>query len=47
VDELEEAKDVRTTLRMAHEGLKLVRKVKIDMFEGQFNRFVMLDDETP
>jgi hypothetical protein len=32
---------------MAHEGLKPVRKVKIDMLEGQFNRFVMLDDETP
>jgi hypothetical protein len=26
---------------------KPVRKVKIDMLEGQLNRFVMLDDETP
>jgi hypothetical protein len=47
VDGLEEAKDMWTTLRMAHEGLKPVRKVKIDMLEGQLNRFVMFDDETP
>jgi hypothetical protein len=32
---------------MAHEGSKPMRKVKIDMLEGQLNRFVMLDDETP
>jgi hypothetical protein len=47
VDGLEEAKDVWTTLRMAHEGSKPVRKVEIDMLEGQLNRFVMLDDEIP
>jgi hypothetical protein len=47
VDGLEEAKDVWTTLRMAHEGLKPVRKAKIDMLEGQLNRFVMFNDETP
>jgi hypothetical protein len=47
VDGLEEAKDVWTTLRMAHEGTKPVRKAKIDMLEGQLNRFVMFDDETP
>jgi hypothetical protein len=47
VDGLEEAKDMWTTLRMAHEGSKPVRKVKIDMLEGQLNRFVMFDDETP
>jgi hypothetical protein len=46
-DGLEEAKDVWTTLRMAHEGSKPVRKTKIDMLEGQLNRFVMFDDETP
>jgi hypothetical protein len=46
VDGLKEAKDVCTTLRMTHEGSKLVRKAKIDMLEGQLNRFVMLD-ETP
>jgi hypothetical protein len=44
---LEEAKDVWTTLRLAHEGSKPVRKVKIDMLEGQLNRFVIFDDETP
>jgi hypothetical protein len=32
---------------MTHEGSKPVRKVKIDMLDGQLNRFVMLDDETP
>jgi hypothetical protein len=32
---------------MANEGSKLVRKAKIDMLEGQLNKFVMLDDETP
>jgi hypothetical protein len=47
VDSLEEAKDVWTTLRMAHEGSKPVRKSKIDMLEGQLNRFVMFDDKTP
>jgi hypothetical protein len=47
VDSLDEAKEVWTTLRMANEGSKLVRKAKIDMLEGQLNKFVMLDDETP
>jgi hypothetical protein len=47
VDCLEEAKDVWNTLRMAHEGSKPVRKGKIDMLEGQLNRFVMFDNETP
>jgi hypothetical protein len=30
---------------MAHKGSKPVRKAKIDMLEGQFNRFVMFDDK--
>jgi NACalpha-BTF3-like transcription factor len=47
VDALEETKDVWTTLRMAHEGSKSVRKAKIDILEGQLNRSVMFDDETP
>jgi hypothetical protein len=47
VDGLEEAKDVWTTHRMAHEGSKPMRNAKIDMLEGQLNRFVMFDDETP
>jgi hypothetical protein len=46
VDGLDEAKEVWTTLRMAHEGSKPMRKAKIDMLEGQLNRFVMFDDET-
>jgi hypothetical protein len=32
---------------MTHEGSKPVRKAEIDMLEGQPNRFVMFDDETP
>jgi hypothetical protein len=47
VDGLDVAKDVWTTLWMAHEGSKLVRKAKIEMLEGQLNRFIMFDDETP
>jgi hypothetical protein len=47
VDGLDEAKEVWATLRMAHEGSKPMRKAKIDMLEGQLNRFVMFDDETP
>jgi hypothetical protein len=47
VNDLKEVKDVWTTLRMAHEGSKPVRKTKIDMLEGQLSRFVMFDDETP
>jgi hypothetical protein len=30
-----------------HEGSKPIRKAKIDMFEGQLNRFALFDDETP
>jgi hypothetical protein len=47
VDGLDEDKEVWTTLRMTHEGSKPIRKVKIDIIEGQLNRFVMFDDETP
>jgi hypothetical protein len=32
---------------MAHEGSNPMRKVKVKMFEGQLNRFIMYDDETP
>jgi hypothetical protein len=44
---LDVAKDVWTTLRMTHEGSKPVRKVKIEMLEGQLNHFIIYDDETP
>jgi hypothetical protein len=47
IDGLNVAKDVWTTLQMAHEGSKPVRKTKIEMLEGQLNRFIMYDDETP
>jgi hypothetical protein len=47
VDSLDVAKDVWTTLRMAHEGSKPVRKAKVEMLEGQLNCFIMYDDETP
>jgi hypothetical protein len=32
---------------MTHEGSKPMRKVKVEMLEGQLNRFIMYDDETP
>jgi phosphoribosylaminoimidazole-succinocarboxamide synthase len=47
VDGLDVVKDVSTILRMAHEGSKLVRKVKVEMLEHQLNRFIMYDDEMP
>jgi hypothetical protein len=47
VDGLNEAKKVLTTLQMAHEGSKPMRKANIDMVKGKLNRFVMFDDETP
>jgi hypothetical protein len=47
VDGLDMAKNVWTTLRMPHEGSKPVRKAKVEMLEGQLNRFVMYDDELP
>jgi hypothetical protein len=45
VDGLEEAKNVWTTLRMAYEGSNPMRNAKIDMLEGQLNRFVKFNDE--
>jgi hypothetical protein len=47
VDDLDVANDVWATLRMAHEGSKPMRKAWIKMLEGQLNRFIMFDDETP
>jgi hypothetical protein len=44
---LDVARDVWTTLQMAHEGSKPVRKAKVEMLEGQLNRFIMYNDETP
>jgi hypothetical protein len=32
---------------MTHEGSKPMRKAKVEMLEGQLNRFIMYDDETP
>jgi hypothetical protein len=47
VDSLDVAKDGWTTLPMAHEGSKPVRKAEVEMLEGQLNCFIMYDDETP
>jgi hypothetical protein len=44
---LDVAKDVWNTLPMAHEGSRPVRKVKVEMLEGQLNHFIMYDYETP
>jgi hypothetical protein len=47
VDGLDVVKDVWDTLWMAHEGSRPVRKAKIEILEGQLNRFIMFDDESP
>jgi hypothetical protein len=47
LDGLDLAKDVCITLRMAHDESKPMRMAKIEMHEGQLNRLVMFDDETP
>jgi hypothetical protein len=44
VDGLDVAKDVWDTLQMTHEGSTPVRKAKLEMLEGQLNRFIMFDD---
>jgi hypothetical protein len=44
MDDLEKAKDIWDTLWRANEGIKPVRKAKIEMIEGQLDRFIMLDD---
>jgi hypothetical protein len=44
---LDVAKDVWTTLWMAHEGSKPVRKAKVEMLKVQVNHFIMYDDEMP
>jgi hypothetical protein len=41
------AKDVWSTLWMAHEGSRPMRKANVEMLEGQLNRFIMYDDEMP
>jgi hypothetical protein len=41
------AKDVWTTLQMAHEGSKPVRKANVEILEDQLNHFIMYDDEIP
>jgi hypothetical protein len=46
VDSFDVAKDVWSTLWMAHEGSRSMRKAKVEMLEGQLNRFIMYDDET-
>jgi hypothetical protein len=44
---LDVAKDIWTTLQMAHEGSKPMRKTKVEMLECQLNCFIMYDNETP
>jgi hypothetical protein len=41
------AKDVWSTLWVAHEGSRPMRKANVEMLEGQLNRFIMYDDEMP
>jgi hypothetical protein len=45
VNGIEKAKEICDTLQRAHEGTKPVKKAKIQLVEGQLDRFIMLDDE--
>jgi hypothetical protein len=47
VNGLEKAKDIWDTLQIAHEGIRLVKKAKRQLIEGQLDRFVMIDNESP
>jgi hypothetical protein len=47
VDGLEKAKEIWETHHVTHEVTKPVRKATIEMLEGQLDRFIMHDDETP
>jgi hypothetical protein len=47
VDGLEVTKDVWNTLQMALQGSRPIKKAKVEMLEGQLNRFIMYDDEIP
>jgi hypothetical protein len=47
VNGLEKAKDIWDTIQRTYEGPKPVKKAKRQHIEGQLDRFVMLDDESP
>nr|ABF97065.1 retrotransposon protein, putative, Ty1-copia subclass [Oryza sativa Japonica Group] len=47
VDDIESAKVIWDTLRNLHEGTDSVRESKVEILKGQFERFVMLDGESP
>jgi hypothetical protein len=47
INGLEKAKDIWNTLQRAYEGTKPVKKAKRQLIEGQLDRFVMFDDESP
>lgn len=47
VDGIKSAKVIWYTLRNLHEGTDSVRESKVEILKGQFERFVMLDGESP
>jgi hypothetical protein len=47
VDGIESAKVIWDTLRNLHEGTDSVRESKVEILKGQYERFVMLDGESP
>jgi hypothetical protein len=47
VNSLEKAKDIWDTLQRDHEGIKPMKKDKMQLIEGKLDRCVMLDDESP
>jgi hypothetical protein len=47
VNGLEKSKGIWDTLQRAHEGTKAVKKAKRQLIEGQLDRFIILNDESP
>jgi hypothetical protein len=47
VDGIEKAKEIWDTLKVFHQGTRPMRKVNVQILEGQLDRFVMFDNESP
>jgi hypothetical protein len=47
VNGFEKVKETWDTLKVFHQGTRPVRKAKVQILEGQLDRFIMLNDESP
>jgi hypothetical protein len=47
VDDLENAKEIRNTLKVAHEGNKMTRITEMEPIEGEHGRFAIKNGEGP